>query len=669
MAYDTFLTAATAAELDGLLRGRTLLQVEALPGRDLRLVFGPRREPVFVVLAGEPFPCVYRSRPESGRLLAPETLLEDPAPGLGQFARVLEARLAGRGLKGVRHLPWERVVEFAFSPREGLRQDLRTPFLVHEAAPKPARVVLLDGDRAVAATWPPAEDDRLTRGAVYSPPPARAGLSPADLLQQWKTFTGAPAEAGSPEPDGCGRTPSPLRRLTRKLLSAAPALGPVAAEEVARRALAAVKGATRPRPGAPRTVEGVEDAEDAEVLTALRRALSDMVSLYPAGPWSPAVIVSKAPPHAVLDVTAVPVEVGDRSVLLPSRDVGRALETWHLSRRLESRLDAVVVRTRRTLRSALRRTRRKLDRRTADQAEAQRAEEFRLKGELLLANLSRISRGAREVTVTDYDGRPLTITLDPRLTPTANARRFFDRYRKARRAASRADLLRSTADHLAWLESVAYDLDQVLAHRGVEPGAEDAPAPAAATLAAVTRRLEGAAETLVELHSIERALAEAGYAAQPGPGGRQTTAAGRRPRRPTPLRFVTADGLTVLAGRTARENELLSLKLARPDDLWFHARGCPGSHVLLRLDPEGRRGQAPPERSVLQAAALAVHLSARRGEAKAEVDYTEARHLRRPKGAPRGLVVYDRHRTLLVDTTKVPLPAPPHPDGGGAEDR
>jgi predicted ribosome quality control (RQC) complex YloA/Tae2 family protein len=291
-----------------------------------------------------------------------------------------------------------------------------------------------------------------------------------------------------------------------------------------------------------------------------------------------------------------------------------------------------------------------------------------LKGELLLANLSRILRGARQVTVTDYDGRPLTITLDPRLTPAANARRFFDRYRKARRAASRADLLRSTADHLTWLESVAYDLEQVLAHRGVERGAEDA--PAAATWAAVTRHLESAVETLAELDSIERALAEAGYSAQPGPGGRQATAAARRSRRPArPLRFVTADGLTVLAGRTARENELLSLKLARPDDLWFHVRGCPGSHVLLRLGPENRRGRTPPEGSVLQAAALAVHLSARRGGAKVEVDYTEARHLRRPKGAPRGLVTYDRHRTLVVDTTKVPLPEPRQPDGEGAEDR
>jgi len=101
-------------------------------------------------------------------------------------------------------------------------------------------------------------------------------------------------------------------------------------------------------------------------------------------------------------------------------------------------------------------------------------------------------------------------------------------------------------------------------------------------------------------------------------------------------------------------NEALSLKLAGPDDIWLHARGCPGSHVLLRLPAAGQ--SPPPESSLLEAAALAAHLSAARGGGKVEVDYTEARHLRRPKGAPPGLVLYDPHRTVLVDTVKTPLP-------------
>ncbi len=636
MGYDALLAAAVAAELDSLLAGRALLEIRPLPGPDFLCLFGPRREPAWVVLSTGPLPAVYGSPGDP-----PEDLLALPGPaGAGpaaeQFARLLEARLAGRAAAGVAPEPWERTLVLSFRPREGLRGNRERAFLVHEAAPKPPKVILLDHDRNVAALWPPAAAaGRLETGRPYAPPPPPRPLSPSDLAARPDAFI--PAAAAAPDP--------------RDL---APALGPAAWREILRRTPVLPKGRPLPESAA----------------RALYEAFTGIAALYPEGPYAPQLIVRAAPPHLPEDVAAIAIDPGPDSTALPTPSASQAVMTWHLAGRdvlLTRELEAALART---LRTATARARRKVERQAADLTAAGRAEDLRRLGELLLANLHRVTPGSPSVAVVGHDGRTVEIPLDPRLPPARNAQRFFERYRKARSAASVEGVRRRAADELAWLEAVSYDLEAVRA--GAAPpagGTESGRGPALiVSWEAVLNAIAELRGKLRELHRLETALAAAGYAAC----GRQPDRKRRRDPSPDldlqpaggePRRFVTDDGLTVLAGRSARQNEFLSLRLAGPDDIWLHVRGRPGSHVLLRLPPG--RERTPPPASLLQAAALAAHLSPARGEAKVAVDYTRGANLRRPKGAPPGLVLYDPHETLVVDTDKISLPREIGPEGTG----
>ena len=113
-----------------------------------------------------------------------------------------------------------------------------------------------------------------------------------------------------------------------------------------------------------------------------------------------------------------------------------------------------------------------------------------------------------------------------------------------------------------------------------------------------------------------------------------------------PRKYLTADGWEIWVGRTGVENDLLSFRLSSSQDIWFHVRGFPGAHVILRnpnrLDP-------PPESILRAAAEAASHYSGARSDRNVPVDYTFSKHLRKPKGARPGMVTYSHQKTLTVD--------------------
>jgi predicted ribosome quality control (RQC) complex YloA/Tae2 family protein len=137
------------------------------------------------------------------------------------------------------------------------------------------------------------------------------------------------------------------------------------------------------------------------------------------------------------------------------------------------------------------------------------------------------------------------------------------------------------------------------------------------------------------VQEVRLALSEAGYMRG---GGRR-----RKPPRSQPLTLRSPDGLTILVGKNSRQNEEVTFRRASGDDLWFHARGVPGAHVIIR-----RGGQEVPEATLHQAAGLAAYYSQARQATRAAVDYTQRRHVRRIKGARPGLVTYDHEQTVHV---------------------
>jgi len=238
-------------------------------------------------------------------------------------------------------------------------------------------------------------------------------------------------------------------------------------------------------------------------------------------------------------------------------------------------------------------------------AEAEQTTSMRERGELLLAYAARVPTGAREVTLPGYDEAPVLIPLDPALSAVKNAQHLFKRAAKIRGARTTVlQRLRAAEAEAEYLDAVGVHIDQAL--------------------------------TPDDLFDLHRELAEGRY-----------LRARRTPKRPSsvahPRIFRLRRGGTLLVGRSNLENDALTFKVADPDDLWFHARGVSGAHVVLRVE-----GRAPTEDMVRHAAAAAAYFSRARGSGQVAVDYTQRRNVRKPRGAKPGVVVYTREHTVHV---------------------
>lgn len=243
----------------------------------------------------------------------------------------------------------------------------------------------------------------------------------------------------------------------------------------------------------------------------------------------------------------------------------------------------------------------------AQEARAAQVERLRRWGELIYAYLWQIEPGQRELAV---DG--VTIPLDPALSGKENAQAYFEQYRKAQGAAGHLPELRAETER-----ERAY-LDQLLT---------------------MVNQAEGFA-------AIEALTAE--WEIHRGPDRRNEQRPSHPRRRATPARprpVLERSGNSIYIGRSGRENDLVTFDIAGPDDTWLHARGVPGSHVIVRWRQPG--ADEDPE-TIGAAAALAAYYSAARGSASVEVDVTRRRHVRKIKGAGPGMVTYRQERTLAV---------------------
>ena len=251
----------------------------------------------------------------------------------------------------------------------------------------------------------------------------------------------------------------------------------------------------------------------------------------------------------------------------------------------------------------------------ADLKDMEQADRYEKYGSLLMSNLHHVAPGATSATLSDLfnpEGPPVTIPLAPNRLPLENARDYLKRSRKAKKGAP------------------------ILARR-LEAARQDR-----ARLQACLDRLE----TLIQekdLIAFQEELENAGLirSGQFRQKGQKGTPGGKNIH---PRRYRTSDGWTVLVGRNNSENDRLT-KASAKDDIFFHAQGCPGSHVILQ---RGGKPDTPPRTTLEEAASLAAYWSKARGSKTVPVNYTEVRHVQKPRNAPPGLVTIRNEKTLFV---------------------
>ena len=288
--------------------------------------------------------------------------------------------------------------------------------------------------------------------------------------------------------------------------------------------------------------------------------------------------------------------------------VSTLLETYYATKNTVTRIRQKSVDLRKIVQTALERNRKKYDLQFKQLRDTENRDKYRIYGELINTYGYGLEPNAKHLECLNYyTNETVMIPLDNTKTPQENAQKYFDKYNKQKRTfEALTELIQETKDEITYLESVSNALDIALS--------ED------------------------DLTQIKEELISAGYV-------RRKSTKQKVKITSKPFHYISSDGYHMYVGKNNLQNEELTFHFANGNDWWFHAKGCPGSHVIVKTN-----GDELPDRTFEEAGKLAAYYSKNRGNEKAEIDYIEKKHVKKPSGGKPGFVVYYTNYSLMIDS-------------------
>lgn len=280
------------------------------------------------------------------------------------------------------------------------------------------------------------------------------------------------------------------------------------------------------------------------------------------------------------------------------------LDHYYQNKAERDRVHQVASEVIRKVAGELDKNRKKLKKQERELKATDNAEIFRQKGELLTTFLHEVPNDKASVTLENYyTNEPLTIALNPALTPNQNAQKYFHKYAKLKQAVKfLGEQIATTKQTITYLESVENALEQA---------------------------------SVTEISDIKEELIQTGFI-------KQKHRNNKKQKLLPPEKYQATDGTIILVGKNNLQNEQVSFKLARKGDLWFHAKDIPGSHVIITGNP------TPSDETITEAAELAAYFSKARLSNLVQVDMIDVKKLHKPTGTPPGFVTYVGQKTLRV---------------------
>jgi predicted ribosome quality control (RQC) complex YloA/Tae2 family protein len=318
-----------------------------------------------------------------------------------------------------------------------------------------------------------------------------------------------------------------------------------------------------------------------------------------------------------------------------SPSINVLLDDYYARAEWHDAMEGIRTPIRKLLQSQRERCLRKAELLSQELATSEEAARYRLYGDLLIANQYDVRQGQSSVELHNLfedangEGGPLvTIPLDPRFDAVRNATRLFNKYHKLRRALQLVpDQIEQNNVELATIEQLLADL--MLA----ETPPEVALVKAEVQVAGYLRGKANVPDKKAQKAAKKGKGNKGGKSAKPtGPGGG------------VPLHTQSRDGFAILIGKNSRQNEEVTFHQATGNDIWLHARGVPGSHVIVKA-----AGRDIPRSTIEQAARLAAYYSQSRGSTTVAVDYTQQKYVKHMKGGGPGMVIYEREKTLYAE--------------------
>ena len=349
-------------------------------------------------------------------------------------------------------------------------------------------------------------------------------------------------------------------------------------------------------------------------LSVLYRIFSDLFTNIKKDEYNPCIVIDENV-DKVIDFSCINLSYLDGNKFIKNDSISQIIEDYYKTKDFKERVHQRTADLRKSISIKLERLYHKQKKIEKELRDADNADEFKVKGELLTSYIYMIQKGMESVEVANfYDANysNIRIALNKNLTPSENAQKYFKKYNKLKTA--KIELTSQIAicnEEIEYLENIMLGIENC--------------------------------ENLEELDDIKDELIKLGYAKAP------FRYKAKKDIDPTtkPNQFTSSDGFKILVGKNNKQNDYLTLRIADPEDLWMHTKNIPGSHVIIKC-----AGKEVPDNTLLEAATLAAYFSKARLSSQVPVDYTMKKHVKKPSGSKPGMVIYETNSTIYVTPTE-----------------
>ena len=349
-------------------------------------------------------------------------------------------------------------------------------------------------------------------------------------------------------------------------------------------------------------------------LSILYRIFSNLFTNIKKDEYNPCIVIDENV-DKVIDFSCINLSYLDGNKFIKNDSISQIIEDYYKTKDFKERVHQRTADLRKSISIKLERLYHKQKKIEKELRDADNADEFKVKGELLTSYIYMIQKGMESVEVANfYDPNysNIRIALNKNLTPSENAQKYFKKYNKLKTA--KIELTSQIAicnEEIEYLENIMLGIENC--------------------------------ENLEELNDIKDELIKLGYAKAP------FRYKAKKDIDPTtkPNQFTSSDGFKILVGKNNKQNDYLTLRIADPEDLWMHTKNIPGSHVIIKC-----AGKEVPDNTLLEAATLAAYFSKARLSSQVPVDYTMKKHVKKPSSSKPGMVIYETNSTIYVTPTE-----------------
>ena len=352
------------------------------------------------------------------------------------------------------------------------------------------------------------------------------------------------------------------------------------------------------------------EGKSRDELSVLYRVFSDLFTKIKNNEYDPCIVIDETL-DKVIDFSCINLTFLDGNKFIKNESISQIIEDYYKTKDFKDRVHQRTADLRKSISIKLDRLYHKQKKIEQELKDADNAEEFKIKGELLTSYIYMIEKGMESVEVDNfYDENysKITIPLRSNLTPSENAQKYFKKYNKLKTA--KIELTSQIAlcnEEIEYLENIMLGIENC--------------------------------ENLEELADIKDELIRLGYAKAPF----RYKAKKDIDLTTKPNKFTSSDGFTILVGKNNKQNDYLTLRIADPEDLWMHTKNIPGSHVIIKC-----AGKEIPDETLYEAAMLAAYFSKGRMSSQVPVDYTMKKHVKKTSGSKPGMVIYETNHTIYV---------------------